>query len=355
MRTHVDQRHGRVLELVRSRGSLRVADLARELGVSPVTVRRDVEALAAQGRLRRLHGAVVWPGAEAVRTVPVLGMVVPGPERYFAELVRGVQEAVGARDGRLVVGLSHHDPDEDARQVARLLETGAQGLLLVPAWPDGTPPPGEAKRLTATGVPTVLVDRATPPGSPLDALDSVRSDHVRGAAHAVRHLAALGHRRVALVLRDDPTAPQVAEGYAAGIAACGLDGGPRPVTLGRDGAPAAIEKAVDRLCEDRDRHGLRAALVHDDQVALGVLQRLRQRGLRVPEDFALIAYEDGLAALADVPLTAVAPPRHAVGEAAAHLLLDRLTDPAHERDPADAPPPQRMALVPRLTVRHSTG
>lgn len=62
MRLHVDQRHERVLELVRERGSLRVAELAAELGVSAVTLRRDVEALAAQGRVQRLHGAVVWPG-----------------------------------------------------------------------------------------------------------------------------------------------------------------------------------------------------------------------------------------------------------------------------------------------------
>lgn len=63
MRPHVDQRHERVLELVRERGSLRVADLAAELGVSAVTLRRDVEALAGQGRVHRLHGAVVWSGS----------------------------------------------------------------------------------------------------------------------------------------------------------------------------------------------------------------------------------------------------------------------------------------------------
>ncbi|MDG4859585.1 DeoR family transcriptional regulator, partial [Streptomyces sp. T-3] len=64
MRLHVDQRHERVLELVRERGSVRVAELAEALGVSPVTLRRDVEALAAQGRVRRMHGAVIWPGEQ---------------------------------------------------------------------------------------------------------------------------------------------------------------------------------------------------------------------------------------------------------------------------------------------------
>ncbi|MDV9173231.1 DeoR family transcriptional regulator, partial [Streptomyces sp. W16] len=85
MRLHVDQRHERVLELVRERGSLRVAELAAELGVSAVTLRRDVEALATQGRVRRLHGAVVWPGGTVVEPPvrsepaegPVIGMIVP--------------------------------------------------------------------------------------------------------------------------------------------------------------------------------------------------------------------------------------------------------------------------------------
>jgi DeoR/GlpR family transcriptional regulator of sugar metabolism len=77
MRPHVDQRHERVLELVRERGSLRVADLAAELGVSAVTLRRDVEALAGQGRVHRLHGAVVWPGG--VSTVGAGATGAAGP------------------------------------------------------------------------------------------------------------------------------------------------------------------------------------------------------------------------------------------------------------------------------------
>lgn len=98
MRLHVDQRHERVLELVRERGSLRVAELASELGVSAVTLRRDVETLAAQGRVQRLHGAVVWPTeqstAEAVPQPPaaegvVIGMIVPTTTLIFADIVRG--------------------------------------------------------------------------------------------------------------------------------------------------------------------------------------------------------------------------------------------------------------------------
>lgn len=105
MRLHVDQRHERVLELVRERGSLRVADLAAELGVSAVTLRRDVETLAAQGRVQRLHGAVVWPGDTTAEAEPrqesaegaVIGMIVPTTNYIFADIVRGAREAVGAQ------------------------------------------------------------------------------------------------------------------------------------------------------------------------------------------------------------------------------------------------------------------
>src|SRR4051812_11836619 len=106
MRMHVDQRHELVLKLVRERGSLRVADLAAELGVSAVTLRRDVETLAAQGRVRRLHGSVVWPhdarpaerAAPTAATAaggqgPVIGMVVPTTDYYFAAVVAGAREA----------------------------------------------------------------------------------------------------------------------------------------------------------------------------------------------------------------------------------------------------------------------
>ncbi|MBC9725450.1 substrate-binding domain-containing protein [Streptomyces sp. TRM68367] len=80
------------------------------------------------------------------------------------------------------------------------------------------------------------------------------------------------------------------------------------------------------------------------------MRRLRTRGLRAPEDLALIAYDDEIASLADVPLTAVAPPKHELGERAARILLDRLDIP----DPA-AGPVHQLFLQPRLIVRASCG
>lgn len=89
-------------------------------------------------------------------------------------------------------------------------------------------------------------------------------------------------------------------------------------------------------------------LVHNDQEAIQLPPLLRARGLRVPRDLALVSYDDVFAALAAPALTAVAPPRRAVGAAAMELLLRRLG--------SGVPPPgQRLQLLPGLKIRTSCG
>ncbi|MET9255361.1 substrate-binding domain-containing protein [Streptomyces sp. NPDC003717] len=362
MRLHVNQRHARVLELVRARGSLRMTELAEALGVSAVTVRRDVEALAGEGRLLRAHGAVTWPGeggltAGAAPSAPpaapqdgmVLGMVVPSMEHYFAELAHGAREAVAARGGRLVLGISNYLPGQDPVQVGLLLDAGAQGLLLQPSWERGLPTAEQERQLLDLPVPAVLMERRIPPGGRLSELDGVRSDHVLGGAAAVHHLADLGRERVALLVRkDSPTAPLVQEGYEAALTARGLTPSP-PLEMHPAADPAGYDDAVARLTRRQD---VEAVIVHNDQDAIAVAQRLRAAGLRIPEDMAMVAYEDELAGMADVPLTAVAPPRRAVGRMAAELLTARLPQ---ERAAAEEDSPRRhVALLPRLRVREST-
>ncbi|MEV3855851.1 substrate-binding domain-containing protein [Streptomyces sp. NPDC050095] len=360
MRLHVDRRHARVLELLKERGTLRVADLARELAVSPVTLRRDVETLAAQGRLQRLHGAVVWPGEVVEQAVPagrlkagtVVGMVVPTTEYYYAEVVRGAREAVEEQGGRLVVALSRYLPGEDSAQIDRLLAAGADGLLLTPSWERGEPGPGEGLRITERPVPIVLVERSAPHGHPAAALDRVRSDHAHGAAEAVRHLAALGHRCIAVASQESPTSTPLRRGYEAAVEALGLRPAPESSLLRQPAATEAerFERTIAFLREAVQEHGVSAAILHSDADALFVVPRLRALGVRVPEDLAVITYDDEIAALADLPLTAVAPAKRTVGRRAAELLLSRLAEPSGTREPG-----QHLDILPELHIRASCG
>lgn len=383
VRAHVDQRQAQVRALVRARGSVRVTDLALELGISPVTLRRDIEAMAARGEIHRMHGVISrverpQPPTGATRGGPagvperpatqggeglVVGMVVPTTEYYYADVVRGAREVVEAQGARLTVGLTRYLPGEDRTQADRLLSTGADGLLLTPNWDTGSPGPGEGAWTAELPVPTVLVERWAPPGHPAAALDRVGSDHAHGAARAVRHLVDSGHRRIALACQETPTTARLRAGYEAAVDALGLE--PAPPWPQLAGGPLSVAdrfaRALDYLCEAVTTGGVTAALIHSDTDAIMLIPRLQARGVRVPEDLAVITYDDEVAGLADVPLTAVAPAKREVGARAAELLLDRLASGAAKAGAGagaragagatEEPPRQHLELLPRLTIR----
>ncbi|MGW6913370.1 substrate-binding domain-containing protein [Kitasatospora sp. NPDC054939] len=337
-------------------GQVRLKELADRLGIPAVTVRRDVAALADAGRITRSHGFVsldrpgtAHPGAAggsaAGRT---LGLLVPSVGSYFDEVIAGARTAATAAGARLVLGIAPYGTGEDRLQVERLLESGAEGLLLAPGLLPGRGG-GDGDWLDALPVPAVLVERRSPtPDGPGSQLDAVGSDHRHGVLRALRYFAGLGHRSVLLAARGDSwTAEEVRAGYREGMRLLGME--PLPVldTLGPGGVPADAGRLA-RGIADAVGAGTAAVLVHNDQDAIRLPPLLRALGLSVPDDVALIAYDDVFAALAAPPLTAVAPPKRAVGEAAFGLLLRRLTAGTEL-------PVHRTALLPVLRVRTSCG
>ncbi|MGW8884612.1 substrate-binding domain-containing protein [Streptomyces sp. NPDC055749] len=360
MRESVEQRHGRILRLVRERESVRVSELAADLGVSVETARRDVAALAAVGRLRRLHGSITWPTAPlnardarlARRAAPqapsglVLGMVVPVSDYYFRAVIQGARQAAADAGARLLVGITDYAAERDLQHVTTLLGAGVDGLLLAPSWTVDGPDEAEAAPFAEPAVPTVLVERRIPLGVPGSHLDRVVSDHAGGAALAVRHLARLGHRRVALLARRTHTRPAVRAGYLSAVRALGLPDD--DLSPGADEPRGHLDDVGgDRLLELIGAGEVRAGLVHTDIDAVNLLHRLLAHGVRVPEDFALVCHNDEMAALADVALTSVSPATFAVGEAAVRLLVRRLEEP-------DAPH-SAVEWLPRLVIRDSCG
>ncbi|MFJ5231884.1 substrate-binding domain-containing protein [Kitasatospora sp. NPDC088391] len=350
------ERRTRILQVVRDLGTVKVVDLATRLGIPAVTVRRDVAALADAGELARSHGSVALPDtgpqARPGRPDRVVGMLVPTVGSYFDEVIAGARAAAATAGARLVLGIAAYEARDDRAQVDRLLESGVDGLLLTPNWqPGDTPPrPGDQHWLAELPVPAVLVERKAAPGSPAAELDAVGSDHRHGVLLALRHLAALGHRTVLLAARADTwTAHQVRTGYTEAAPLLGL--GTRPVIdMHRPGAPIAVPDPewVAQQIAEAAADGVRAVLVHNDQDAIQLPPLLRNRGLRVPEDVALISYDDVFAALAAPPLTAVSPPKKAVGEAALDLLLRRLDGPPGR-------PASHLELLPTLKIRTSCG
>ncbi|MGW0549242.1 LacI family DNA-binding transcriptional regulator [Streptomyces altiplanensis] len=363
MRESAAERHDRLLDLVRERGSARVSDLADRLGVSPVTVRRDVEELAGRGLLDRVHGSVSWPQEQSGGTGAagglVLGMLAPSATYYFAEVIRGAHEAAARAGARLILRISDYRPEEDHARTEGLLAAGAEGLLVAPGWRRPGDPAAYGDWIASLPVPAVLLERRPAAGSPLDGTDRVCSDHRHGVLLAVRHLRQLGHGAPLLMARDDsPTALAVRAGYADALGVLGL----RPPRDVIDSVPAEVypdrfEAAVRALREAVASGAATAALIHNDVDAIQVVQRLAELGVRVPQDLALIAYDDEVAALADTPLTAVAPPKREVGRQAAGLLVERLGRgrPGRGRDADGEEPRRHLTLLPQLRVRASCG
>ncbi|MFF0747785.1 substrate-binding domain-containing protein [Streptomyces sp. NPDC004267] len=359
MRESAAERHDRLLALVRERGTARVSDLAGLLGVSPVTARRDVEALAAKGLLGRVHGQVSWPegapgpaGSGPGAGGLVLGLLAPSATYYFAEVIRGAHEAAARAGARLILRISDYRPEDDRARTEGLLAAGAEGVLVAPGWRGPEDRPAYGDWLAGLPVPAVLVERRADPGSPLDVLDRVSSDHAHGVLLAVRHLIGLGHATPLLVARgDSPTALAVRAGYAEALRALDLDAPGAVIdSVPAETDPEGFERAVRALHGAVTGGRASAALVHNDVDAIQIVQRLAELGVRVPEDLALIAYDDEVAALADTPLTAVAPPKREVGRQATELLVERVLESG------GAERAQRhLSLLPRLRVRDSCG
>jgi DNA-binding LacI/PurR family transcriptional regulator len=362
MRVLTEERREAILRMVERRGVIKVKEVAAELGVSAVTVRQDVRNLAGRGLVARVHGGAMSNAAAQQAGAPgpavprptagqgtagqgyVLGLVVPPGSYYYQEIIRGVQDAVRAHGVRVVLAVSGETLEDNQEQVRRLVASGARGVLLMPR--AGLEPAEEVDRwMGSLDVPVVLMDRRAGPLA--GRVEQVTSDHQYGAGLAVWHLARLGHERIALVTRvESPNTPLIREGYAAACHALGLPVGPEHhIGTDRESVPSEVQLA--EFVRQVEAGEVRAALVHNDLDAITLVGLLQARGLRVPEDLAVVTYDDEVAELSDVPLTAVAPPKRAVGTWAVDLMMRRLTDATG--------PLAELLLRPELRVRASSG
>jgi DNA-binding LacI/PurR family transcriptional regulator len=346
------ERHELILRSLRRHGRLRVAELAAELGVSAITVRRDLAELDSAGLLRRVHGGAVGTsaaGAIATGSQLTVGLIVPSSTFYYTDVIRGAEAMADRYGARLVLGVSGYDVQVEQERIDKILGLGVAGLLLSTALGDSHA--AEAgRRLDAIDVPVVLMERAFGFPDVDREYDHVRTDHAYGAMLALRHLVSLGHRRIGVNLNASVTAYWLRQGIAEAAATLGVDVFVSPVALPARGEDPDTIAQLDAFLAECESHGAAAVLVHSDEHAASLVERAMERGLRVPDDLAVIAYNDETAALAVVPLTAVCPPKLELGETACELLLRRL-----KAGPGRRSATQHLSLLPELRVRSSCG
>ncbi|MFD5124077.1 LacI family DNA-binding transcriptional regulator [Streptomyces sp. NPDC058385] len=322
--------------------------LAAETGLSVTTVRRAYEVLVRQELVERRQGAGTFATVRPDDPRPsgrAVGVLVPTTVAYYPRVLQGIEDALAVAGARLVLACSRYDRTIERDAIERLLDDGVDGLLLVPMLHELAEPLTRTSELLGLPVPVVLMERRLVTAGPLDETEHVCTDHQSGAYVAVRHLHGLGHRRIALVLRSDgPHAAQIAAGYERAAGDLRLPGTARLSVPSAAWNPGRADAAVAELTSDRAT----AAVCFGDREATLLLGAARRAGLRVPDDLALVSYDNEIADVAEVPLTAVSPPKYRLGRLAAEILLQRLADDG-------TGPVHQVRLRPELVVRASCG
>jgi LacI family transcriptional regulator len=312
------------IDETRPRPRVTIRDIAGLAGVSVATVSRvmngrgDVapETRELVQRIVREQGYTTSRtarGLSAGRT-GLIGATVPLVyPAYFSFILSGAAEALYERDMRLVLCPTQHEHAREVSLLERMMHgTTDGGLLILPQESSD-----ELESLLLHGYRFVVVD----PLQPLnDRIPSVSAAHSAGADIAVKHLLSLGHRRIAAITgpRGWIATEERVRGYHAALAAAGILPEPELVV---DANFEIVEglRAARRLL---DLHEPPTAIfAFNDNIAIGVLQAARERGIGIPDDLSVIGFDDVEAAEIVTPrLTTVRQPLEEMGRMAVSLL-----------------------------------
>ncbi|GAA4142006.1 MULTISPECIES: LacI family DNA-binding transcriptional regulator [Actinomadura] len=305
------------LEEVAARAGVGRGTVSRVINGSPRVSRRAREAV-----LRAIDELGYVPNRAArtlvTRRTDTVALVVAESELrvfdepFFAGITRGISSELNATGLQLLLALAQ-SPDEYARLEQYLTGQHVDGVLLTSLHADDPLP----AKLEANGVPTVLGGR--PPG--LSPVSYVDVDNRDGARRAVQYLLDQGRRRIATVAgpQDMGVGIDRLAGYREALAEAGL---PELVVYG-DFSEASGVAAAEELLEIAP--DLDAVFAADDPMALGAMRVLKKRGRRIPEDVAVIGFEDSASApVADPPLTTVHQSVEEMGRSMARLLVSRI-------------------------------
>ncbi|MCZ2528268.1 LacI family DNA-binding transcriptional regulator [Streptomyces sp. NPDC059506] len=333
--------------------------VAARAGVSRATASRVVNGgqgvrTALVERVRKAVDELGYVPNRAARTLvtrrnDAVGVVIAEPgsrvfsDPFFARHLRGISKELAAHDSQPVLLLVEEAGDYD--RVGRYLAGGHVDGALLFSLHDDDPLPAITRRI---GMPTVYGGR---PGRADAAGDRsllyVDSDNRGGAREAVRHLVGLGRRRIAHIAGplDQVASVDRLDGFRDVL----IDADPRLIVEG-DFTPGGGERAMAELldrCPDLD-----AVFAASDLTASGALRVLRERGRRVPEDVAVVGFDDvaEVAELTDPPLTTVRQDIEGMGRLMARLLLRSLEEPD---DPAERLPLSSVIIPTRLVRRAS--
>jgi LacI family transcriptional regulator len=332
-----------------------LADVGRLAGVSTMAVSAVLNGartssrigegtreriVAAAARLRyRPNAAARALANRRMKTLGVAGIVGGGLDYYFLELFNGMLEAA-AEHGENMTVFTLRDWEKDADRVAGFCDGSIDGMIIVaPQWAAT-----DARQLPDHAPFVTLHSNHLLPG-----VTNIESDEETGAYEMVRHLVAVGHRRILHLTgpRGLLGAERRVRGYRRALTASKIKFEPELMReAGYTGASG--HKGFRSWLHDHRNQPLPSAIFcANDALAIACLEEIAAMGLRVPEDISVAGFDDAVGARTTVPqLTTVRQPLRAMGRKAVELLLERVTGPRN-------PPPENVVLPVELVQRAS--
>ncbi|MGO2188340.1 MAG: LacI family DNA-binding transcriptional regulator [Microbacterium gubbeenense] len=326
-----------------------IRDVAQHAGVSIATVsnvlnRPDRVSDELRERVSESAdelGYVPMPAARALRAgnSGLIGLtVINVANPFYGSLIAGAESAAATAGMRVFAGNIDDDAQQERDHLGLFDQLQVEGALISP-FADTR---AAVRGLRGHGIPVVLVDAEDEDGQ----LSSVSFDNRAAAAMAARHVIELGRRRVLFAgSRREVSQVRAREaGARDAVEAAGLTlVAERLPTTDPISGLAFGARLIAMEPDDRPD----AVLCSNDHLAAGVVRALTSAGVRVPEDIAVVGYDDTpLAQVAAVPLTTVRQPAFEMGHSAAQMLIARIRDPHLARE--------TVVFAPELVVRAST-
>ncbi len=328
-----------------------IHDVAKRAGVAPITVSRVINNsgyFSAEIR-ERVEKAVAEIGyvpnmvarsLRSKRTNTLALIVTDITNPFFTTLARGVEDAASEAGFTVIFCNTDESEEKEAHYLHVLLQKQVDGFLLVPAQSKR----GAIDLICQHGEPVVVLDRRVP----AENVDTVRCDSESGAYDLTRLLTSLGHRQIASISgpRGVSTAEDRVAGYRRALEEAGIRVEESQIFYGEFKPDAGYEMTRCALSLNPRPTAL---ITGNNFIAVGAMKAIQDAGLEVPEDVALVTFDDLPPAMISFPFfTVAAQPAYEMGHRATHLLLDRLSG---QSDGCR----KEIILPIQIVVRHSSG
>ncbi|MBT8226740.1 MAG: LacI family DNA-binding transcriptional regulator [Dactylosporangium sp.] len=307
--------------------------------VAPATRQRVLGVIERLGYVRNDSARQLRAGRSRIISIMVLDVANP----FFTDVVRGAEASAEEHGLVVMVCDSGNSVARERRYLDMLEEQRVQGVLITPV------DDGQDSRLgqfVRRGTPVVFVDREARQRNRC----SVAVDDVLGGRLAGDHLAERGHRRIAFVGGPFTTRQVVDRHEGCSAALVGRIGASAHLLVVSTACltVAAGRRAGEDIADLPTQRRPTAVFCANDLLALGLLQTMTQRGITVPNEIAIVGYDDiEFAGAAAVPLSSIRQPREQLGRTAAQLLLEEINDGGTHQH-------RHVVFKPQLVVRRSS-